>query len=111
MVGRGLEVDHIYFIPQIKQLGIFENDFADWVPCELLQTIRPSYPPAILSWVRIWGRVDEPLPTTLQAHDLTTDDGICEAFNELVETAARLDSDLILFDCPLIDAGTVAAFR
>jgi len=102
-----------FIIPELEQHAVVDNEFADWVPQDLLRNPGLiSYPPAILSWVRIWAKAtNHDLPDCLQAYDLSSTRGILAAFDDLLQEAAFVEPQLILFKCLFVNVGTPAVFR
>lgn len=114
VLTRGLEHDLCYFILQVEALGLSDDhELAEWVPDEILANPGTiTYPPAILSWLRIWSNFPDVALPNLWGHDLTTPDGIMAAYYAMLETAAMdVSGELVLFECTFIDYGTIDCFR
>jgi len=112
VVVNGIKLE-AFIMPELEQHAVVDNEFADWVPQDLLRNPGLiSYPPAILSWVRIWAKTtNHDLPDCLQAYDLSSRRGILAAFDDLLQEAAFVEPELILFKCLFINVGTPAVFR
>lgn len=113
VLTRGLEHDLSHFILQVEALGLSDdNELAEWVPDEILANPGTiTYPPAILSWLRIWSNFPDVALPNLWGHDLTTPDGIMAASYAMLETAAMdVSAELVLFECTFIDYGTIDCF-
>ena len=114
VVARGLQDDIAYFVPQTEVLGLSEDKcLSEWIPEEILRSPGLiDYPPAILSWTRIWSHFQDVTPTDLENHNLTTTGGIFAAYYHMLEMATRdVSTELILFECTFTDYGTVDCFR